>query len=258
MSSRRIPAQRTQAFARWSLPSVGADQVLKAEAVRATRNAPQSDTAARAVTHESLERQLVANVRAGHYAPGISAAQVEAIVHDAAREGREQGFADGFTKGEQEGFARGRDDGLAAGRGLIEDAAGRLAAMLHALQQPLDTQQDELREALLALVGRIAAAVIRAELRLQPETIRSVVSETLAAMPLGAANIRVRVSPADLELLRTLPETPRDWPLVADPALGRGDCRVEASESLVDYTVSARLEELLAQLHGGRAPDVPR
>jgi flagellar assembly protein FliH len=258
MASRRIPVQRTQAFARWSLPVVGADQVLKAEAVRATRNAPQAEATAQPAPRESLERQLVANIRAGHYAPGISASQVEAIVHDAAREGREEGFAAGFAKGEQDGFARGREDGLAAGRGLIEDAAGRLAAMLHALQQPLENQQEELREALLALIGRIAGAVIRAELRLQPETIRMVVTEALAAMPLGAANIRVRVSPADLELLHTLPETPREWPLVADPALGRGDCRIEASESVVDYTVSARLEELLAQLLGGAMPDAPR
>jgi flagellar assembly protein FliH len=232
--------------------------VLKAEAVRAQRRGDGEDAMAELAPRESLEQQLIENIRTGRFATGVSAAQVEGIVRDAAREGREEGFAQGFATGEQDGFARGHAEGLAVGRGLIDDAAARLGSLLAALQQPLATQQEELREAMLVLASRIATAVVRTELRLQPETIRAVVTEALAALPLGAANIRVAVSPADLELLRNLPETPREWNLHGDPALRPGDCRVASSESVVEYAVSARLDELLAQLLGASVAESSR
>ena len=100
MSQRRIPAQRSLAYTRWSLPAVGQGPVLKAEAARSERPAPAP--LAEPWRRESLEEQLVANIRSGRFAAGISASELEAIVRDAAEEGREDGYAEGFAKGLQE------------------------------------------------------------------------------------------------------------------------------------------------------------
>ena len=252
--SRRIPARRSQAYARWVPPSVAAGRVLKAEALRAERRIDGAAMQAQVVPPESLESQLVENIRSGRFAAGVSARQLEAIVRDAAREGREDGYREGFARGEQEGLAQGREDGIAAGRAFIEDAADRVARLIAALQQPFAHQQESLREALLQLVARIARSVVRAELRLQPGTIRGVVAEALAALPVGAANVRVLVAPRDVELLHDFGASARDCALEADEALEPGDCRIQARESVVDYTVSGRLDELLSQLLGPQSP----
>jgi flagellar assembly protein FliH len=254
--SRRIPARRSQAYARWSLPPVGngGTRVLKAEAPRATRRSAEAAAQAEVVPRESLEAQLVDNIRAGRFAAGISAGQLESIVRDAAREGREEGYREGFARGEREGLEQGRAEGIAAGRLIIEDAAARLARLLAALQQPLAGQQQELADAMLELVTRIARGVIRTELALQPDSIRGVVREALAALPVGAADVRVRVAPQDLALLGEFGAPGQGWSLEADPALESGDCRIESRESVVDYAVSGRFEQLVAQLLGAHAP----
>ncbi|MBK6286108.1 MAG: flagellar assembly protein FliH [Gammaproteobacteria bacterium] len=253
MSQRRIPAQRSLAYTRWSLPAVGQGPVLKAEAARSERPAPAP--LAEPWRRESLEEQLVANIRSGRFAAGISASELEAIVRDAAEEGREDGYAEGFAKGLQEGHVQGRADGLAAGRGIIEDAATRFATLIDGIQNPLQHQTEKLRAAMLSLATRVARAVIRSELRTQPQSIERVVAEALAALPLGARNVRVFVCAADRELLGQFGGEARNWPLDVDDSLEPGDCRVEARDSVIDYSVSARLDAMLAQLHAGGADE---
>lgn len=249
MVARRIPAGRSQDFEPWSLPAVARGQVLKAENVRARKRVSPAEPPP-AAPRQSFEQQLAENIRAGRFATGVSASQLEAIVRDAAREGRADGYAEGFARGEEEGRAQGLEEGLAAGRAIIEDQAARLGALVAALQQPIAGQQQELREAMLAMVTRIARAVVRAELRLQPESIRAVVGESLAALPLGSSAVRVMVAPADAALLEGLEGHGRDWRVEPDPALRPGDCRVEAEQSVIEYSVSSRFDELLGQLLG--------
>jgi flagellar assembly protein FliH len=251
MSQRRIPAQRSLGYTPWSLPAVGQGQVLKAESPRSERRAPAPQPLAEPLRRESLEEQLVANIRSGRFAAGISASELEAIVRDAAQEGREEGYAEGFASGQKEGHVQGRAEGLEAGRGIIEDAANRLAGLIDSIQDPLQQQSEDLRAALLELITRIARAVIRADLRIQPQSIEQVIAQALAAMPLGAQNIRVFVCPEDRALLEQTTEEQRNWPLHTDELLEPGGCRVEARDSVVDYSVSTRLDAILAQLEAG-------
>ena len=250
MVARRIPARTGQDYERWAPPAVARGQVLKAEAARAGRRSGAEAAAARAVETESFENQVEANIRAGRFAGGVSAAQLEAIVRGALREGRAEGYAEGLAKGEREGHAQGLESGLAAGRGIIEDQARRFASLVNALQQPLATQQQDLEAAMLRLVERIARAVVRSELAIRPESILAVVREALAALPLGAEAIRVCVAPADLAIVRESVGGDREIGVVADPALAPGDCRIESRESVVQYAVSDRLDEMLLQLLG--------
>jgi flagellar assembly protein FliH len=248
---RRIPASRSSAYAAWTLPVVAQGEVVKAENARPAEHRAMADAGqAERVSGESLERQLAENIRAGRFAQGVSARDLEAIVLDAAREGRQDGYDEGYARGQQEGFADGRGEGLSAGRKYLEEAAGRFAGLLETLHRPVAGQEQELRAALLEIVVQIARAVVRAELVLQPTLIAHVVEEALAALPLGARNVRVYVGPGDRELLEDFGAGEAVPALLVDPALEPGDCRVESAESLVNFTVSERFDAIVEQFLG--------
>jgi flagellar assembly protein FliH len=253
MAVRRIPASRLDSVEAWSLPSVAQGQVLKAESSRSGERMRSTSARAEAVPRPSLEQEVTANIRAGRYAAGVSAGQLESIVLEAAREGRGEGYAEGLESGRAEGFARGREEGLAAARRIIEDQAARLAALVEALQQPIAGQQEQLREAMLEIATRVAEGVVRTELRLQPDSILAVVDEALAALPAGASAIRVLLCPSDVELVLPSRSPDANWAVEADPALRPGDLRVETRESVVEYAVSDRLSQMLGQLLGAEA-----
>src|SRR3546814_1498941 len=50
----------------------------------------------------------------------------------------------------------------------------------------------------------------------------------------SARELRVHVHPDDLALLRDLGAVESHWQLLADPALARGDCRLESERSRLD------------------------
>ena len=246
---RRIPARTGASYAAWTLPAVTEGVVLKADSAGG-RRIDAGSAQAEAVRGESFQRELEQNIRAGRYARGVSAAELEAIVRHAAEEGRREGHDEGYARGQQEGYEAGHAEGLAAGRKYLEEAAGRFAGLLESLHRPLLGQEQELREAMLEVTAQIARAVIRAELAIQPESVAHVIEEALAALPLGARNVRVYVSPADRALLEDFGAGEAVPALLVDAALAPGDCRVEAAESLVDFRQSARLAAILGQFLG--------
>lgn len=249
MSQRRIPASASAPYAAWTLPAVTEGVVVKADSAGA-RRIGSGAAPVEAVPGQSFERELEENIRAGRYARGVSARELEAIVRHAAEEGRREGHDEGYARGHEEGYAAGHAEGLAAGRKYLEEAAGRFAGLLEGLHAPLLGQEEALREALLEVTAQIARAVVRAELAIRPESVAHVIEEALAALPLGARNVRVYVSPADRVLLEDFGAGEAVPALRVDESLAPGDCRVESAESLVDFRRSARLAAILEQFLG--------
>lgn len=248
---RRIPAAQGTPIAAWKLPPVAGGAVIRAEntGARQRRTRVEAFEAAVAATG-SLEQELAENVRSGGFSPGVSARELEAIVAQATEEGRREGLASGHAEGYIAGERAGREEGLAASRADLAQAAGRLARMLDVLHAPLQEQQEALRDALLEAVTRIARAVLRAETLAQPERIVHVIDEALAALPVGAHNVRVFVSQVDRALLEDFGEGDAFPALLVDAALAPGDCRVETDDSLVDFTQSQRFAAIIEQFLG--------
>ncbi len=253
MAVRRIPSSRLGSVEAWTLPSVSQGQVLKAESSRPSDRARMSGARVEPAPRPSLEEQVTANIRAGRYAAGVSASQLESIVLEAAREGRAEGYAEGLEKGRSEGFSQGREEGLVAARRIIDDQIARLGTLVEALQQPIAGQHEQLREAILEIASRVAEGVVRTELRLQPESIRAVVDEALAALPVGASAVRVMLCAEDAELVDGARPADAAWTVEIDPSLTPGDLRIASRESAVEYAVSDRLGQMLAQLLGAEA-----
>jgi flagellar assembly protein FliH len=79
------------------------------------------------------------------------------------------------------------------------------------------------------------------------------VREAATALPAATRELRVHVHPDDLALLRDLGAVESHWQLLADPALARGDCRLESERSRLDARVDARLAAVVDAVLGDDA-----
>ena len=102
------------------------------------------------------------------------------------------------------------------------------------------------------LACRIAALCLRDSLvQVQSsEVAERLMREALQSVP-GAVSCRVRLSPEDH---RHWESTAADYgghvDLVADPAVGRGECVVEADDAHIDLTFASQLERIEQELTG--------
>jgi len=157
------------------------------------------------------------------------------------RQAREEGYAAGHAKGLAEAQAQGRER-IARLDSICTQAARPLAALDAAVEQEL---------ARLALV--VARRVIAHELATRPELIIEAVRQAAAALPAASRELRVRLHPDDLALLRELEAAEPHWQLLADPALKRGDCLLENDRSRLDARLETRLAVMIDAVLGDEA-----
>jgi flagellar assembly protein FliH len=157
----------------------------------------------------------------------------------------------------EEGYAAGHREGLAAGRREIEARVARLEAMLAAAAQPLARLDIEVEEELARLAVTIARRVLAHELSVHPQRIVETVHRAVGLLPAGSRELRVHLHPDDLKLLRESGAADAGWQLIADPALSRGGCRIESTQSRLDATLEARLTAVIDAVLGAEEGDAP-
>ncbi len=151
----------------------------------------------------------------------------------------------------QEGFAQGHAEGIAAGRAELAQQAGVLSQVLDALARPLQALDHQFEEELLQLVTAIARQLVRRELHSDPAQIISIIREGLAALPAGAAGIRVRLHPADADIVRELLQAEdggRAWEIETDPLLEQGGCQIVSQTAQIDGRLDTRLNRVVATM----------
>lgn len=206
--------------------------------------------------------------------PVLTAEELEAMqrqaFEEAAREGREAGYREGFDKGSQEGYREGYDkgfqqgyregrekgeaEGRAAAERSLEEEVNYLGQIMTALAEPLKVLDDQVEEELVALAMTVARQLVRRELKTDPGQIVAVVREALALLPLSQRTVTLTLHPEDAERVRSalkLDQIRVPWQIVEDPLLSRGGCRVETEVSRIDATVEARLAAVIATALGG-------
>lgn len=160
----------------------------------------------------------------------------------------------------ENGFSAGRDAGIAAVRnehqGRSNDLGAkvqRISDVLDMLSRPLHELDAEVETQLVAVAGSIARAVVRRELKTQPEQIIALVRETLRLLPVAAREVRVRLHPDDAAIIRErLPEpgSERAWSMIEDPVMSRGGCQVSSEFSTIDAGVEQRIGAAVAAILG--------
>ena len=210
--SKVISREATQDFRRWDLPIVE-------DVSAAVKNAKHDKS------------------------PGLmTAEQIERIQKQAYKEA----YDAGYKKGQQEG--------LRSGQRESDYKINLLGEMLDSLAHPFEELDDAVEQQLVSLSLAIARQLVRRELKADPAQVIGVIHEALAALPVGSRDVKVCLHPDDVVLVRgimTQTEADRNWSLVNDPGLIRGDCRILTEVSQVEATLEKRLAAVVSQLLGG-------
>jgi flagellar assembly protein FliH len=151
----------------------------------------------------------------------------------------------------QQGFEQGRVAGVEAGTRELATRIEAVEKILDALARPLEDLDHRVEAELLALVQAVVRQLVRREMHLDPGHLIGVIREGLAALPLAAGNVVVRLHPADADAIRErLADTQDDraWRLEADPLLERGGCLIASPRSNIDARLESRLARVIAQL----------
>ena len=219
--ARFIPREELSSFAAWSPEAL-------------TGGAP----AANAALRRSTDREPPA--------PGAPSA-AEALAAQ-LRAARQSGYQDGYR------------DGLAGLEDFRQSFARQNTAQMDALtasyQRELDALQQQLAQAVAGAAEQVARQVVRSELATRPDCIAALAQEAIDTLLASARQITLRVHPDDHALVahgagEAL--AARGARLVADAALLRGGCVVEADIAAVDATLQTRWSRAVAAL--GRASD---
>jgi flagellar assembly protein FliH len=154
---------------------------------------------------------------------------------------------------QEEGHAAGHAQGLAEARAQARERIARLEAICAQAARPLASLDTEVEQELAQLAVVIARRVIAAELATRPELIVQVVRQAVAALPTATRELRLRVHPDDLALLRELDAAETHWQLIADATLKRGGCLLESGRSRLDASVEVRLATMIDAALGDEA-----
>lgn len=169
-----------------------------------------------------------------------TAAQLDAVEAAAHREGLQRGHAEGFAAGQKAALAQ----------------AQRLQALVDHIARPLVHLDDEVEHALVDLAAAIARRILHDELQTAPERVAAMVREALDGLPPQLRSVRLRVHPDDAVLLRAQlapPADVKDFEIVADAELKRGDCRVLTESALIDARLDRRVRVVAQALAGEEA-----
>jgi flagellar assembly protein FliH len=181
--------------------------------------------------------------------PGGEAVAWQAPDVGGSQRGGPAGEAEAARRAWQEGFEQGRSAGLEAGTREIRERVAALERVLDGLARPLEDLDHHIEAQLLALVQAVARQLIRREVALDPTHIVGVLRAGLAALPLSAGDVTVRLHPDDADVVRQCLATDgadRAWRLETDPLQERGGCIVTAARSTVDARLDTRLTRVIA------------
>lgn len=235
----RIPAEELGDYQSWVLPPIHGER---------ERVLPSAEREARQREEEAAKREgeKIEDVdyEGGH--SGLSAEEMQRIVDEAEKEGREQGYKAGYDQGLAEGYDAGEKKGLEEMRQKLVAERQRFQHMIQALREPLAEQEDALEQWLLDTVCVLTRSLVQRELLTDSSHILEQVKAAVAALPAGAEHLRIYLNPDDLVLVEAYAEEHRlDWQFHADEQLLPGGCRVETRESQVDFSVEHRLAQQL-------------
>lgn len=241
-----IAAEDAGDYQPWTLPGFDDGQVLPSAEKEARDRRQQG--AVEEPTEEIIEE---VDGEGMAFSP-LTADELQAITDEAEREGREKGHADGLASGHAEGFERGFQEGL---QKASEDSARKLAEQIAQLQQiaqslvaPMEQQQQEIERVVVDFVCALTRQVVKRELLTDSSDIVATVQKALSALPVGADDITLYLNPDDLALVETYAEEQhKSWKFIGDNQLLPGGCKIQATSSLVDYSVETQLQELLEQ-----------
>ncbi|WED21062.1 flagellar assembly protein FliH [Vibrio sp. JC009] len=196
----------------------------------------------------------------------LTAEDVEAIKQQAYQEGLQQGqeagFNQGFEKGKAkgleeghaEGLEKGMTDGVTAGQEHINTQVQHFVELANQFAQPLELMNSQVERQLVDMVLALTKEVVHVEVQTNPQIILDTIKESVEALPISGHDITLKLNPEDAEIVQSAYGNDelafRNWTLVSEPSLNRGDVQIEAGESSVSYKMEERIRSVLHSFCG--------
>lgn len=195
--------------------------------------------------------------------PSEVLAEIERLREAAKARGHAEGFAAGHAQGHEAGLAEGREQGLregkeagydegrAEGKEASRGEAEKIQRLAQACSQAIENIEAETGEALVNLAVNIARQVLRNTLKAEPERILDVIREVLQVDGSHQGILKLRLNPADLELVDQYLQQDGSvtyWRLQADMSIDRGGCIAETALGNIDATLQTRWQRVVSTL----------
>lgn len=191
---------------------------------------------------------------------------VEEIKQNAYQEGylqgQEAGFNAGYEKGKEQGHEEGRVEGLesgkaegiAAGQSFIKEQVEHFMNLANQFAQPLELMNAQVEKQLVEMVLTLTKEVVHVEVQTNPQIILDTIKESIEALPISGHAITLKLHPEDTEIIHSAYGDEeldcRNWTLVSEPSLNRGDVQIEAGESSVNYRMEERIRSVIQSFCG--------
>lgn len=150
----------------------------------------------------------------------------------------------------EEAFARGRQEGLTLAEARLESTIQALTEAVEDISRLRESLAQSGTRDMLRLVMAVAEQVIRSRIETDQTVVLKVIENALQAS-VRADNYRIRINPADLEVVTK--QKPlflasisglKNLSIEADPAISPGGCRVDSDLGDVDATIESQLDAI--------------
>ncbi|MGD8173334.1 flagellar assembly protein FliH [Vibrio sp. TRT 21S02] len=192
--------------------------------------------------------------------------EIELIKQQAYQEGlhqgQEAGFKQGYDKGKEQGYSEGHQEGLeagklegvAAGQEFIQQQVETFVGLANQFAQPLELMNAQVEKQLVEMVLTLVKEVVHVEVQTNPQIILDTIKESVESLPISGHAITLKLHPDDVEIIRSAYGEKeldfRNWTLLSEPALNRGDVQIEAGESSVNYRMEDRIRSVIQTFCG--------
>lgn len=153
----------------------------------------------------------------------------------------------------EEGFNAGLNEGRAMAKRELAAQVARLEALFAAVERPFADLDNDVAGDLALLATTIAERVLGYELVTRPEKVVEVVRQAVDALPAATRHLKIHLNPADAVIVREHRSSlDHEGTILDDPALERGDVRLESEHSRLDARVRTRLVAVIDSVLQGR------
>lgn len=155
---------------------------------------------------------------------------------------------------QKQAYEEGRQEGFKAGLDEVKARAKKLDDMFRFLDKPLVKLDSEVEQQLTELALTVGRLLLKKECCTDAAVVTNIIREALEFLPVSARNVRVKLNPADIELIRQsgMDIDKQEWKCVPDKTITQGGCMVESDTSHIDATLETRVSQIIDQLTENR------
>lgn len=196
-----------------------------------------------------LTEEQIEQIKQGAYQEGLFQGQEAGF-----KQGYDKGKEEGLQAGHEEGLAAGKVEGVAAGEEYIKQQVDTFIQLANQFAQPLELMNSQVEKQLVDMVLALTKEVIHVEVQTNPQIVLDTLKQSVEALPILGHAITIKLNPQDVDIIKAAygdeEITTRNWTLLIEPALNRGDVQIEAGESSVNYRMEERVRSVLQNFCG--------